>query len=75
MLCEEGMIVTVARSVFLVPHNTKQTTPTKIHNNTRKTNKHCTNYGMMNHNVETWRKKKEHTMMATIEVAQPSKKP
>ncbi len=30
---------------------------------------------MMNHNVETCRKKKEHTMMATIEATQPSKKP
>ncbi len=47
----------------------------KTHNNTRKTDKHCTNYGMMNHNVETCRKKKEQTIVVTIDATQPSKKP
>ncbi len=30
---------------------------------------------MINHNVETFRKKKEQTMMATTEASQPSQKP
>jgi hypothetical protein len=34
--------------------------------------KHCTNCGMMNHNMETCKKKKEQTTMATIEAIQPS---
>ncbi len=34
MLCEKGMIITKSRSVLLVPHNIKQTTPTKTQINT-----------------------------------------
>jgi hypothetical protein len=33
------------------------------------------NYGMTNHNVETCRKKKKQTKVATIKAAQPSQKP
>jgi hypothetical protein len=47
----------------------------KILNNTRKIDKHCANCGMTNHNVETRRKKKEQTTVATINTAQPSQKP
>ncbi len=46
----------------------------KTQRNTGKTNKHCTNCGMTNHNVETRRKKKEQTIMATTKAAQPSQK-
>jgi hypothetical protein len=73
MLCEEGM-TTTKRSALSIPRNTKQATPTKTQSNTRNTDKHCTNYGMTNHNVETCKKKKKHTMMATIKAAQPSQK-
>jgi hypothetical protein len=47
----------------------------KTLNNTGKINKHYTNCGMTNHNVETHKKKKEQTTMATIKAAQPSQKP
>ncbi len=46
----------------------------KTQNNTGKTNKHCTNCGMTNHNVETCRKKKKQTTMVITEAAQPSQK-
>jgi len=59
MLCEKNMTIAKARSALSIPHNTKQATLVKTKSNTRKTNKHFTNYGMMNHNVETCRKKKE----------------
>jgi hypothetical protein len=59
MLCEEGMTTIEARSALLVPQSNKQTTPTKTKSNTWKTNKHCTNCGMTNHNVETCKKKKK----------------
>ncbi len=75
MLCEEGMIITQARSAFLVPRNTKQIALIKTYSNIGKTNKNCTNYGMTNHNVETCRKKEKQTMVATIEVTQPNQKP
>jgi hypothetical protein len=56
MLPKEGMIIAKTRSAFSIPHNTKHATP---QNNIRKTIKYCTNYGMINHNVETCKKKKE----------------
>jgi hypothetical protein len=59
MLCEENMTATKARSALSIPQSTKHVTTMKTHSNARKTNKHCTNYGMANHNVETWRKKKK----------------
>jgi hypothetical protein len=52
MLCEEGMTIVETRSALSIPHGTK-ITPTKTQSNTRKTEKHCTNYVMINHNVET----------------------
>jgi hypothetical protein len=58
MLCEEGMIIVKVRSGLLVPQNTKQITPPETQNNIRKTDKFCTNCGMINHSVETSRKKK-----------------
>jgi hypothetical protein len=74
MLCEEGMTIAKTRSALLVPQSIKQAIPTKTQSNTGKNDKHYTNCGMTNHNVGTCRKKKEQTMVATIEVAQPSKK-
>jgi hypothetical protein len=59
MLCEEGMTTTKTRSALSIPHNTKEVTSMKTQNNTWKTNKHCINYGVTNHNVETCKKKKE----------------
>jgi hypothetical protein len=57
MLCEKDMIILEARNAFLVPQNTKHVAPTKTQNNIGKIDKYCTNCGMMNHNVETCRKK------------------
>ncbi len=59
MLCEEGMSTIKSRSALLVPQITKQTVLAKTQSNTGKTKKHCINYWMTNHNVETCRKKKE----------------
>jgi hypothetical protein len=59
MLCEEGMITTEARSALSIPKNTKQVVSMKTQSNVRKTDKHCTKCGMMNHNVEMCRTKKE----------------
>jgi hypothetical protein len=59
MLCQEGMITLETRSELSIPQNTKETTLMKTQSNTWKTNKHCINYGMTNHNVETWKKKKK----------------
>ncbi len=59
MLCEKGMIIVEARSALLVPQNTKQVAPTKTNSNIGENEKYCTNYGMMNHNVETCKKKKK----------------
>jgi len=67
MLCEEGMTISKTRSALSLPHNIKHATIAKAQSNTRKTDKYCTNCGMTNHNVETWRKK-EQTIVATIEV-------
>jgi len=74
MLCEEGMTTAKARNVLSIPQSTKQAPPPKTQSNTWKTNKYCTNYGMINHNVETCKKKKKHTIMATTEATQPSQK-
>ncbi len=46
----------------------------KTQNNIGKTNKHYTNCGMTNHNVETCKKKKKQTMMAITEAAKPNQK-
>jgi hypothetical protein len=59
MLCEESMTIVEARNALSIPQNTKQTTLAKTQSNTRKSDKHYTNYGMTNHNVETCKKKKE----------------
>jgi hypothetical protein len=67
MLCEEIMIIIKTRSTLSIPQNTKQAAPPKAHNNIGKTNKYCTNHGMINYNVETCRKKKEQTIMASHE--------
>jgi hypothetical protein len=66
MLCEEGMINVKAKSALLVPRNTKHVTLVKTQSNIGKTNKHCTNYGMKYHNLETCIKNKEETIVATI---------
>jgi hypothetical protein len=59
MLCEEKIITAAARSTLSIPHNIKQATPSKTHNNIGKIDKYYTNCGTNNHNVETCRKKKE----------------
>jgi hypothetical protein len=59
---------------LLVPQNTKQATLTKTQSNARKNDKHCANCGMTNHNVETCKKKKEQTTVATTEVTQSNQK-
>jgi hypothetical protein len=58
MLCEQCTTIAEARSVMSVPQSIKHAVPTKTQSNIGKTDKHCTNYGMTNHNVETCRKKK-----------------
>jgi hypothetical protein len=75
MLCEEGMISIKERSALLVPHSIKQIALAKTHSNIGTLDKHCTNCGMVNHNAETCKKKKEKTMVATTKATQPSKKP
>jgi hypothetical protein len=52
MLCEESMTTIEARNALSIPHSTKHAALAKTQSNARKTNKHCTNYGMTNHNVE-----------------------
>ncbi len=74
MLCEEGMTTVEARNALLVPQNTKHATPSITHSNIGKTKKYCTNCGMMNHNVETSRNKKQQTTVATTNAAQPNQK-
>jgi hypothetical protein len=59
MLCEKRMTIVEARSALLVPQSIKHVMPIKTQNNTWKINKHCTNCGMANHNVETCRKKEK----------------
>jgi hypothetical protein len=54
MLCEEGMTTTKARSALSISYNIKHVAPTKTQSNTRKIDKHYTNYGMTKHNVETY---------------------
>jgi hypothetical protein len=57
------MNIAEAKNALLVPQNVKQVVAPKTQGNTRKTNKYCTNCGMINHNMETRRKKKEQTTM------------
>jgi hypothetical protein len=57
MLCKKGMTTTKARNTLLVPHSIKQAVPAKTQSNIGKIDKHCTNCGMKNHNVETCKKK------------------
>jgi hypothetical protein len=68
------MITIKARSALLISQNTKHAIPTKTKNNTRKIDKHCTNCGMTNDNVETCKKKKEQSIMATTKATQPNQK-
>ncbi len=63
MLCEEGMTIVEVKSAFLIPQGIKQAPPPKAQSNTRKIDKYCTNYGMNNHNVETYKKKKKKTTL------------
>jgi hypothetical protein len=74
MLCEESMITIETRSALLAPQNIKQAVSAKTQSNIGKTNKHYTNCGMTNRNVETCRKWKEQTKVATTKVAQLSQK-
>jgi hypothetical protein len=65
MFCEEAMTIAKAKNALLVLQSTKHATPMKIQNNKGKIDRHCTNYGMTNHDVETCKKKKEQTIMVT----------
>jgi hypothetical protein len=56
---KKGMTIIKARSALLGPQSTKHAVPGKTQSNVGKTDKHCTNYGMTNHNVETCKKKKD----------------
>ncbi len=73
MLCEEGMITAETRSALLVPQSIKHAILAKTQSNIGY-NKHCINYGMINHNVETSKKKKQQTTMATTKAAQLNQK-
>jgi hypothetical protein len=42
MLCEEGMTIVETNNALSIPQN-----------NAGKIDKHCTNYAMINHNLET----------------------
>jgi NRPS condensation-like uncharacterized protein len=59
MLCEKGMTIIKAKSALLRPQSTKQTILGKTQSNVGKIDKYYTNYGMTNHNVETYKKKKD----------------
>ncbi len=59
MWCEEGMTIVETKNSLSVPQNINQVVPAKTQSNIRTTNKHCTNCGMTNHNVETCKKKKK----------------
>ncbi len=72
ILCEKGMTTIEARNALLVTQNTKHVILAKTQSNIGKINKHYINCMMTNHNVETCRKKKEQTTMATTEATQPS---
>jgi len=66
MLCEGGMTSAKAQSALLVPQNSKSTITMKPQMKTRKTSKHCTNYGWNKHNVEMCKvKKKEEPIVIT----------
>jgi hypothetical protein len=74
MLCEKGMTIIEARNALSIPQSIKHVAPAKTQSNTGKTDKHCTNCGMTNHNVDTCKKNKEQTMVATTKVTQPIQK-
>jgi hypothetical protein len=57
MLCEEGMTTIEAKNALSIPQNIEQTLLIKTQSNTGKIDKHCTNCGMINHNVETYKRR------------------
>jgi len=73
-MCEKNIITLETKSAMSIPQSTKQATLAKTQNNTRKINQHYTNCGMINHIMETCKKKKEHTTMATTKAKQLSQK-
>jgi hypothetical protein len=74
MLCEERMTNVETRSALSIPQSTKHVTSIKTQSITGKTDKYYINYGMINHNVETCKKKKELTTVVTTKATQPSQK-
>ncbi len=70
MLSKEGMTTAKARSAMSTPQSIKHALLAKTQSNIGKIEKHCTKNGMTNHNVETCKKKKEQTMVATMEPTQ-----
>ncbi len=59
MLCEEVMTTIEVRNALLVPQSIKYAIPAKAQSTTWKIDKHCTNCGMTNHNVESCKRKKK----------------
>ncbi len=59
MLCEEVMTTIEVRNALLVPQSIKYVIPAKAQSTTWKIDKHCTNCGMTNHNVESCKRKKK----------------
>jgi hypothetical protein len=59
MLCEEVMTTIEVRNALLVPQSIKHAIPAKTQSTTWKIDKHCTNCGMTNHNVESCKRKKK----------------
>ncbi len=72
MLCEEGMTTIEARSALSIPQSTKQAAQPKTQSNIRKIDKFYINCGMINHNVETCRKK--YIIVAATKITQQNKK-
>jgi hypothetical protein len=67
------MTIAEARSALSISQNIKHATPQKTQSNTRKIDNLCTNYGMINHTMETCRKK-EYITVALIKTTQPNQK-
>jgi len=68
------MITIETKNTFLIPCIIKHVAPQKTQSNIRKIDKYYTNYGMIDHNVETCRKKKKKTTRATPKKKKKKKK-
>ncbi len=68
------MTIVEARNALSIPQSIKRAVLAKTQSNIRKIDEHYTNCGMTNHNVETCRKEKKETTVATTKATQPNKK-